>query len=94
MRKLGARRAGALREQGVDTVTIAGYMTHMCCDTTARQAGHRGFTVEFLRDANTTNSAGQDLYDAWFASGKSAPVVMAAMDGPSTVITGRMAFLS
>src|SRR5262249_10982466 len=36
-----------LREHGVDTVTIAGYMTHMCCDTTARQAVHRGFKTEF-----------------------------------------------
>jgi len=33
--------------------------------------------VEFLRDANSTNSAGQDLYDAWAAHGKSAPVPMA-----------------
>ena len=33
--------------------------------------------VEFLRDENRTNSAGQDLYDAWAANGKSAPVVMA-----------------
>ena len=32
--------------------------------------------VEFLRDANTTNSAGQDLYDAWVAQGKAPPVVM------------------
>ncbi|WP_298862399.1 cysteine hydrolase family protein [uncultured Gimesia sp.] len=51
-----------LREKGVDTVTIAGYMTHMCCDTTARQAVHLGFTVEFLSDATGTlalsNSAG------------------------------------
>ena len=29
-------------------------MTHMCCDTTARQAVHRGLTVEFLRDATGT----------------------------------------
>ena len=52
-----------LRERGISTVTIAGYMTHMCCDTTARQAVHRGFTVEFLSDATGTlalsNSAGQ-----------------------------------
>lgn len=52
-----------LRDRGVDTVTIAGYMTHMCCDTTARQAVHRGFKVEFLRDATGTlalsNSAGE-----------------------------------
>jgi hypothetical protein len=33
--------------------------------------------VEFLRDANTTNSAGQDLYDAWEIHGKSTPVAMA-----------------
>jgi mono/diheme cytochrome c family protein len=32
--------------------------------------------VEFLRDANTTNSAGQDLYDAWVTQGKAPPVVM------------------
>jgi nicotinamidase-related amidase len=52
-----------LRERGISTVTIAGYMTHMCCDTTARQAVHRGFTVEFLSDATGTlplsNSAGK-----------------------------------
>src|SRR4051812_12640375 len=43
-----------LRERGIDTVTIAGYMTHMCCDTTARQAVHRGYNVEFLGDATGT----------------------------------------
>jgi nicotinamidase-related amidase len=52
-----------LRERDIDTVTIAGYMTHMCCDTTAREAVHRGFTVEFLSDATGTlplsNSAGE-----------------------------------
>lgn len=52
-----------LREHDIDTVTISGYMTHMCCDTTARQAVHRGFNVEFLSDATGTlplsNSAGE-----------------------------------
>ncbi len=43
-----------LRQVGADTVSIAGYMTHMCCDTTARQAFHRGYKVEFLRDATGT----------------------------------------
>jgi hypothetical protein len=33
--------------------------------------------VEFLRDANHTNSAGQDLYDAWVAQGKAPPVAIA-----------------
>lgn len=52
-----------LRERGIDTVAIAGYMSHMCCDTTARQAVHLGFKSEFLSDATGTlplsNSAGQ-----------------------------------
>ena len=51
-----------LRERGIGTVAVAGYMTHMCCDTTAREAVHRGFAVEFLSDATGTlplsNSAG------------------------------------
>jgi nicotinamidase-related amidase len=38
-------------------------MTHMCCDTTARQAAHLGLMVEFLSDATGTlpvkNSAGE-----------------------------------
>ena len=44
-------------------MVIVGYMTHMCCDTTARQAVHRGCHVEFLSDATGTlpldNAAGQ-----------------------------------
>ena len=30
---------------------VAGFMTQMCCDTTAREAAHRGFKVLFLADA-------------------------------------------
>jgi hypothetical protein len=33
--------------------------------------------VEFLRDENVTNTAGVDLYNAWVAHGRSAPVAMA-----------------
>jgi nicotinamidase-related amidase len=51
-----------LREREIDTVVISGYMTQMCCDTTARQAAHLGFAVEFLSDATGTltfkNNAG------------------------------------
>lgn len=32
--------------------------------------------IEFLRDANTTNTAGQTAYDQWVLHGKSAPVEM------------------
>ncbi len=51
-----------LKEKDIDTLVISGYMTQMCCDTTARQAMHLGFNVEFLSDATGTldmsNSAG------------------------------------
>lgn len=50
----GTELEGWLQSIGADTVTIAGYMTHICCDTTARQAMHRGLGVEFLRDATGT----------------------------------------
>jgi nicotinamidase-related amidase len=45
-----------LKERGISTVIIAGYMTQMCCDTTARQAFHRGYAVKFLSDATGTLS--------------------------------------
>jgi len=51
-----------LRERDIERVAICGYMTQMCCDTTARQAFHLGFQVDFLSDATGTlsvqNSAG------------------------------------
>jgi nicotinamidase-related amidase len=52
-----------LRQHAVETLAIAGYMTQMCCDTTARQAMHLGFKVEFLSDGTGTlplkNDAGE-----------------------------------
>lgn len=49
-----------LREKDIGTVVISGYMTQMCCDTTARQAFHLGFGVEFLSDATGTLSLAND----------------------------------
>ena len=43
-----------LRKHGIDTLVISGYMTHMCCDTTAREGFHRDFRVLFLDDATAT----------------------------------------
>lgn len=43
-----------LGQLGVRRVMIAGFMTHMCCDTTARQAVERGFEVIFLTDGTAT----------------------------------------
>ena len=52
-----------LKENDIDALVICGYMTQMCCDTTARQAMHLGFKVEFLSDATGTldisNSSGK-----------------------------------
>jgi nicotinamidase-related amidase len=48
-----------LAKLGTRTVVIAGFMTHMCCDTTAREAQARGFDVVFLGDGTAT----RDLVD-------------------------------
>nr|BBH87434.1 isochorismatase [Thermosporothrix sp. COM3] len=40
-----------LRSLDVDTVVISGFMTHICCDTTTRQASERGFSIFFAEDA-------------------------------------------
>lgn len=50
-----------LKSNGITCLTIAGYMTHICCDTTARQAYHLGFSVEFLSDATGTISIKNDV---------------------------------
>ena len=51
-----------LKGNDITNITITGYMTQMCCDTTARQAFHRGYAVSFLADAtgtlSITNAAG------------------------------------
>ncbi|MBI5179449.1 MAG: cysteine hydrolase [Nitrospinae bacterium] len=43
-----------LKERGIDTVTIVGYMTQMCDLSAAIHAIHLGFAVEFLSDATGT----------------------------------------
>ena len=52
-----------LKSKDITVVAICGFMTHMCCDTTARQAFHLGFAVDFLSDATGTisikNEAGE-----------------------------------
>ena len=42
-----------LREKAVDAVLIGGFMTHMCCDSTAREADARGFKVYFPTDGTS-----------------------------------------
>lgn len=83
-----------LRERGITTVSIAGYMTHMCCDTTARQAVHRGLTVEFLSDATGTlplsNSAGQVTAEELHRSILCAQQMLLSEVLPSSEWVGRL----
>jgi nicotinamidase-related amidase len=68
----GTTLESVLQENGVDTVVITGYMTHMCVDTTSRQAAHRGLAVEILNDATGTlalensggSAGGEELHRA------------------------------
>jgi nicotinamidase-related amidase len=50
-----------LAARGVDHVVVAGYMTHMCVDTTSRQAMHLGLDVTVLDDATGTIDLADDL---------------------------------
>jgi len=45
-----------LRASGCDSVVICGVMTHLCCETTAREAFHHGYDVYFVADANATSN--------------------------------------
>lgn len=49
----GTELEAALRAKGVTGVVVCGFMTQLCCDTTAREADARGFAVWFPRDATS-----------------------------------------
>ncbi|XP_062184190.1 nicotinamidase 2-like [Phragmites australis] len=56
----------ALRGMGAEEVIVAGVMTNLCCETTARDAFVRGFRVFFSADATAT--ASRDLQEATLAN--------------------------
>ena len=43
-----------LKDNDIEQVIITGVMTHLCCETTARDAFMRGFEVFFVIDATAT----------------------------------------
>lgn len=59
----GTDLAEWLSKHEIDTLVVAGYMTHNCDDSTVRHALHAGLAVEFLVDATGSlsyeNSAGR-----------------------------------
>jgi len=57
----GTELATLLSDREVDHVVVAGYMTHMCVDTTTRQAMHLGLDVTVLEDATGTIDVSDDL---------------------------------
>ncbi|QDA31544.1 isochorismatase family protein [Thermococcus indicus] len=52
----GTNLEGKLRKLGIETVVITGVMTHLCCETTAREAFVRGFNVVFPVDGTLTQN--------------------------------------
>lgn len=50
----GTRLEGMLRASDVSRLVVTGVMTHLCCETTARSAFMRGFTVFFPVDGTAT----------------------------------------
>jgi nicotinamidase-related amidase len=46
--------SAVLAQLNIGCLVIGGFMTHMCCDTTARQAQERGLDVVFLTDGTAT----------------------------------------
>lgn len=47
----GTDLAAYLKQHEIDTLSVIGYMTHNCDDSTVRQAHHEGWKVELLHDA-------------------------------------------
>lgn len=50
-----------LRRRGIDTVLIAGTVTNVCCESTARDAAMLNFKTIMLSDANGGRSEAEDL---------------------------------
>lgn len=50
----GTGLAERLQGAGIETLLLAGYMTHNCVDATARDAFHRGYRVGIVADACAT----------------------------------------
>ena len=55
----GTDLEGHLQGLGADTLVIAGLMSFMCCDTTAREAHSKGYKVFFVKDASAAIDLGE-----------------------------------
>ena len=50
-----------LKAQGIDTVLIAGTMTNVCCEASARDAMASGFKTLVVADANAARSEAEHV---------------------------------
>lgn len=57
---VGTTLQEVLQEHRIDTVTVCGFMTNFCCESTARQAHDLDYFVDFVVDA--TGSPGTDKF--------------------------------
>ncbi len=53
----GTKLQDILQEKRVKNIIVTGVMTHLCCETTAREAFVRGFNVLFPIDGTITQNA-------------------------------------
>lgn len=89
-----------LQRNGIDTVSVVGYMTHNCDASTVFEAAHRGYRVEFIHDASGSlsyrNSAGfvtgeeihrvfSVVFQSRFAAVASTDEWIAAVDAGATL---------
>lgn len=87
-----------LKENGIETLVVAGYMTHNCNDSTVRQAVHEGWKVEYLHDATGSlpysNQAGsvsaKEIHTAFCVVMQSRfAAVMSTADWAEAVASGK-----
>ena len=48
---VGTGLTETLRDKGIDSIIVTGFMTNYCCETTARHAHDEDFYVDFIMDA-------------------------------------------
>jgi len=83
--------------RGIDTIAVAGYMTHNCVDSTVKHALHAGYRVEVLSDATGalpySNGAGhvsaRDIHEAFTVVMQSRFAAVMSVDEWVEVLAGR-----
>jgi ureidoacrylate peracid hydrolase len=68
----GTELEAILRSLGVNSVTICGYMTNFCCDSTARAAHDRDYFVDFIADATGAPALSAEFTEARIIAGVTA----------------------